>query len=202
MNSADRAALERILAQSGVDRTPAAPSWLEYLEEVVTRVATAIAAAIEAFWQRFAGPDVPSLEEPLLVLAIAILVSAVYLVARTLVLDYLRSRRAPTAPPRVAPVAARDQALRDASAWRSALEAHLARGDVAAALEALWWWLARTLLAERALASWTSRELLTAAARNDLGGLAGRLDEMLYGPVPPAPGEVRVLLERLEKALP
>ncbi|MBV8202178.1 MAG: hypothetical protein JOZ15_16280, partial [Acidobacteria bacterium] len=85
----------------------------------------------------------------------------------------------------------------DAAAWRHEVERGLAEGRVAEALRATWWWLARSLAGERAQPTWTGRELLRVAGREDLGGLMRELDAMTYGPRPPAPEEVGRLVARL-----
>lgn len=69
--------------------------------------------------------------------------------------------------------------------WAATLQACLQRGDVAGALEALWWWLATQVGVPDADPSWTSRELLGHAGRSDLRRPVRRLDHMIYGPEPP-----------------
>lgn len=92
-------------------------------------------------------------------------------------------------------------AARDAAAWRAELERRLADGPIAAALEALWWWLARSLAGPRAEPGWTSRDLVTRARREDLRDLVRRLDAFTYGPRQPATDDLRSLVRRLEEAL-
>ncbi|HEV7785967.1 MAG TPA: hypothetical protein VGQ28_11565, partial [Thermoanaerobaculia bacterium] len=89
----------------------------------------------------------------------------------------------------------------DAAGWRAELDRRLAAGLSAEALEAAWWWLARSLAGSRALADWTSRDLVTRVGRPDLASLIRRLDAFIYGPRRPAPEEVRGLVDRLEEAL-
>ena len=72
---------------------------------------------------------------------------------------------------------------------------------MAAACEALWWWLARSLLADPVEASWTSRELLVHAGRRDLTPGVRHLDRLIYGAVPPSPDDVRGLWGELREAL-
>ena len=86
--------------------------------------------------------------------------------------------------------------------WEGELERRLARGDVPAALEALWWWLAGRLEAPAAEASWTTRELVVRAGRRDLLRLVMPLDRLLYGAGQPSEGEVRGLFASLRGALP
>ncbi len=77
--------------------------------------------------------------------------------------------------------------------WEGELKRHLETGDVAAATQALWWWLAGRLAADRAEPSWTSRELVVRAGRHDLLTDVRRLDRMIYGLRRPSPGELRRL---------
>lgn len=90
---------------------------------------------------------------------------------------------------------------RGAAAWRRRLDEHLAGGRVAEALEALWWWLARSLVGERADPSWTAAELVRASERTDLAPLLRHLEAFEYGPVPPRIDDVEALTRRLEGAL-
>jgi hypothetical protein len=94
----------------------------------------------------------------------------------------------------------------DAAGWRAELERRLAAGRIPEALEALWWWLARSLAGPRAEPDWTSRDLVARSRRDDSQGdqlrdLVRRLDAFAYGPRPPAPDDLRALLGRLEEAL-
>ena len=75
--------------------------------------------------------------------------------------------------------------------WAEELRRRLEGGDVAAALEALWWWLATQVGVPDADPSWTSRELLVHAGRGDLRRPVRRLDHMIYGPEAPAIGDVQ-----------
>jgi hypothetical protein len=92
-------------------------------------------------------------------------------------------------------------APRDAAAWRAELERRLAAGRIPEALEALWWWLARSLAGGEAEADWTSRDLVARSRREDLRGLVRRLDAFTYGPRQPGVEDLRGLLGRLEEAL-
>jgi hypothetical protein len=90
---------------------------------------------------------------------------------------------------------------RDAAAWRAELERCLADGCIAEALEALWWWLARTVAGSQAEPDWTSRDLVARSRRPDLRDLVRRLDAFTYGPCRPGVDELRALAGRLEEAL-
>ncbi len=88
-----------------------------------------------------------------------------------------------------------------AAAWRAELERRLAEGRIAEALEALWWWLARSVAATQVEADWTSRDLVTRSRREDLRDFVRRLDAFTYGPRRPAVEDLRGLVGRLEEAL-
>lgn len=81
-----------------------------------------------------------------------------------------------TEPERSAPVVATG-----AASWRAELARRMAAGDLRAALEAAWWWLAASLVGETADPAWTTRELVAASGRGDLAPSTRRLDAMLYG---------------------
>jgi hypothetical protein len=92
-------------------------------------------------------------------------------------------------------------AERSATAWRAELERRLAAGHIAEALEALWWWLARSVAASQAEPAWTSRDLVARSRREDLRDLVRRLDAFTYGPRRPAVEDLRRLVGGLEEAL-
>ena len=90
---------------------------------------------------------------------------------------------------------------RGAAFFRAEIEACLAAGQVAQALAAAWWWLARSLLGQDVAADWTSRELALRSSRRDLIPLLRRLDAFVFGGRAPGSAEVRDLVDRLEGAL-
>ena len=90
----------------------------------------------------------------------------------------------------------------DAGAWRRSLTELLAADRLEEALEALWWWLARSLAGPDADPSWTSRELVERSRRRDLLVLVGQLDTFQYGPRRPSSAQVERLAHELERALP
>ena len=92
-------------------------------------------------------------------------------------------------------------AFSGAAEWRRELDRRLDAGDVAGALQALWWFLARSVASGEVLPSWTSGELLARARRPELRPLAVQLDRFRYGPLDPAPSDVRELTARFEQAL-
>jgi hypothetical protein len=89
----------------------------------------------------------------------------------------------------------------DRSEWRRELDRRLAAGDVPGAIEALWWWFARSVAGGGVDATCTSRELVLSVGRNDLLSHVPSLDRMSYGTARPPVEEVRHFLERLEQAL-
>lgn len=134
----------------------------------------------------------------LFVLALGLLVA---ILARLLYSHYQRRKELALEP---APVTAsrppgsdEDNDVGD-EGWAEELRRRLAAGDVALACEALWWWLARTLMPSAVESSWTSRELLTRAGRTDLRASAARLDRMIYGAESPTVEDVQALWLDLE----
>lgn len=196
---ADHALIERILAETGVERQPPSPGFADYMQTVAEAVLRGVAdwlgaLRIKAQW---------ALEPLAIGLALSLLV--VLVIALFLVLrrsrreaGAARQRRTPEVP--VGP--ARSSPALDRQGWAERFEEHLSRGDVARALEAVWWWFARSVAGERVDPSWTSRELLLRCGRVDLLRFAGALDRMIYGAVPPRPDAVRALFGSLQEALP
>lgn len=88
-------------------------------------------------------------------------------------------------------------ARRGAAVWRAVLDEELAAGRSRAALGALWWWVAESLLGGRVEPSWTSRQLAAEARRPDLRPALGALDGLLYGPDEAAAEHVRALAREL-----
>lgn len=88
-------------------------------------------------------------------------------------------------------------ARRGAAVWRAVLEVELAAGRPRAALGALWWWVAESLLGGRVEPSWTSRQLAAEARRPDLRPALGALDGMLYGPAEAGAEQVGALAREL-----
>jgi len=192
--SADRALLERVLAETGVERTPARPATAEYLQ--------VWSEAVRLWLERFLGRH-PGLWESvtwgLTVTAWLLVGAAVVLLVLALVRLARRRRRAQEkraeaiTPSVLSPRPDREE-------WRRKLERCLAAGDLDGALEALWWWFASSLVAEID-PSWTSQQLLLEARRPDLGFAAVELDRALYGPRRPGADDVSALRARLEGSL-
>jgi hypothetical protein len=193
---ADAATVERLLEQTGADRRPPGPDVLAYLNAISTAVgdwilekALADPFVLEAMFQGAGWLGVA-----LIAVALALLVMAL-----------LRQRRR---QPRVQPdvdgrVAGQERVVEtvDAAAWWPLVEQSLARGSTAAGLRALWWWLARALAGVDAEASWTGRDLLRRAGREELDGLVQRLETLIYGPEPATVADVRGLAAALREAV-
>lgn len=190
--SADHALLERLLRESGVDRTAPSGSHLEYLANLLQAIMGWLGNQVRPLaW--VLRSDVAKV---LLWIVVAGIFVALGLFLARRVRTFRRRKHVSLEGTRQ-PEAVEKQD----SDWRREIEARLLRGDVAAALEALWWWLARALCGPRADASWTSRELLFQAGRGDLRPLANTLDRLVYGAGSPHPDEVRRLLARFEDSL-
>ena len=184
--------LERALA--GIDRTPVPPE-SSYLGELGRALREAILQAL------LRGSRMLHLSRgAFLVLVGLISLAALLLLVRALLPRLRRARRRPEPGVRTSGAPASAGHL-DAAAWRAELERHLAAGGAAEALEAAWWWLARSLAGDRAEADWTSRDLMVHAQSPDLAPLVRALDRLIYGPGRPAVDDVRRLVSGLEEAL-
>lgn len=199
---ADREELRAIVVRHDVATAPERPGLAGYLRDLghagLDWLARGLDRLAPGFLARLAG--------------VALLAAQVFFVAALALLaalgiralyDFVRRRRAlaSRAPP-VVPAAGlpAPSAGRSRDEWAAELRRRLAAADVAAACEALWWWLARTLVPGTVEPSWTSRELLARAGRRDLGPRVLRLDRMIYGAVPPSVDDVRRLWSDFEEA--
>ena len=193
---ADRALLGRVLASSGVERTPVPPE-SSYLAELIRAAMDTLMAAVVR------GARMLHLSQQALITAALVAAAVALFLAVRALLPRLRRGRRPQTPEALAGVAAATAAGRelDAAGWRAELDRRLAAGRTAEALEAAWWWLARSLAGSRAEPDWTSRDLMTRVGRPDLAGLVRRLDAFIYGPRRPALDDVRGLVACLEEAL-
>lgn len=191
LTPADYAAIERAL--DAVQRQPVPPQ-ASYLSELFQRFIEALTAGVGRLVEAVGA------RRSLLAWVVAGLV-ALAVVAVVWFVRRLWTRRRSFAAARV--MEAHEPALKveDAASWRQRLEACLDAGQVALALEAVWWWIARTLVRERALADWTSRELAAHSGRADLLPLLRRLDALAFSGRDPEAADVRALWSRLETAL-
>jgi hypothetical protein len=193
--AADRAVLDRVLAGSGVDTAPAPPD-SSYFGELFGAARQALLDAL------LAGGRMLNLPRPVVYgIAVVLLGLAALLILRMVL---ARVRAASPRDRQTGEVVAGDgpvPAPRDAAGWRAELERRLAEGRIPEALEAAWWWLARSVAGEKAEPDWTSRDLLARARRRELAPLVRRLDAFIYGPRRPAAEELRALVGRMEETL-
>jgi hypothetical protein len=200
---ADRELVARVLAGSRVERRPEPPD-ASYLRDLIASFYVALAQLVERVSSRLGMPRwlLAGIAAALAATAAALLVRAWR--ARRRVAGAGGPAAAGAAPAGGAGAGGRPVTESDgwgAAAWRLDLDRRLAEGQVPEALHAIWWWLARSLAGPRAEPTWTGRELLRAASREDLGDLVRELDAMTYGPRPPASEQVRRLASRLEATL-
>jgi hypothetical protein len=193
MEPADRALMARVLAESGVEREPEPPD-SSYLAELVQALQRALVRAL--LRGRMLG-----LPGPLIWTLVALLaVLAAVLFVRLLVSG--RRRRLQAGETGTLSAYGPAPVAWDAVAWRGELERRLLAGHIAGSLEALWWWLARSVAGSEAEVDWTSRDLVARSRRQDLRDPLRRLDAFRYGPRQPTLDELRGLASKLEEALP
>lgn len=201
----DGALLARTLAESAVERSLPGADWKAWIvhlgREVAEWIFGFLGAGLEAVAHRAALWQV---------VGVVVAFLAVTALVWRLV-QWLRARR------RVSPGAVDGGELtaeppgpargRSAAAWRRELERHLAAGRLPEALEATWWWLASSLVADgRVDPAWTNRELLVRAGapgerRRALALLLARFDCLAYGPLAATGDQVRELVAGMEAAL-
>lgn len=207
--TADRGLVERVLAQTGVERTPVPPqaSYLSALSQAAGRwLAELIRRGGEALRL---GPEAQTwIVATLVVLAAAALVWV--LVAA------LGRRRRQSAAAEAAPTSspAAVNTVWDAEAWRAELERLFSEGSeswseewTGKALRAAWWWLARAIAGPEAAADWTSRDLAARVdrcerrERRELRDALRRLDVLTFGAGRPGLAELRGLAEQIRLSL-
>lgn len=195
---ADRAALDRVLAEAEVATGRRPPGIGAYLAALIRRLLAWIGGGLESA----AGAVAFGAVLPRVVAWSAASIAVAAVVAA--VLAVLRRRRRRSGAGREEPAAADapvgPPAL-GAGEWRAEVERRLAAGRIAEALAAVWSWLARALCGAGAEPSWTGGELLAHARRPDLRPAVARLDAMTYGPRRPPPAEVRELVGGLDRSL-
>ncbi|HXB55447.1 MAG TPA: hypothetical protein VN461_11725 [Vicinamibacteria bacterium] len=191
--------VERVLVESGVDRTVPPPGWGGYLRAL----AEAFAEWLRRSFPGFRGlTDIPTKLGPLVSVLLALVLVLIVAALVRMVVQTRRARRMVPAAPELLPARAASVPERDRAAWRLEIDRRLAAGDVAGALEAIWWWFARSVSAIPVDQSWTSRELLVRCDRGDLAPQAWALDRLLYGAERPDSERLRLFLRGLEEALP
>jgi hypothetical protein len=188
--------VERILAETGVERVPEPPEagYLAELSQAFWRsVAELIANTAEAL---HIGPEAGAwIVAGLVALAVAVVV--------WLLLGWLRRRKPDVAQKAEAAEAgaARAAATWDAAAWRAELERCLAEERIGEALRAAWWWIARSIAGPEVEPDWTSRDLLRRTRQREVRDLLRRLDVLTFGADRPGLPDVRHLAEQIRGAL-
>lgn len=200
LHAADEGLLRRVFAETRAVRKPSGPELTDYF-----------GALAHAFtrWLKGLFATRPSLAENLTLTVEILAIAAVGLALGLSAVAILRRVRAAARPrgpavPRLGWTEADGQApALDRSAWRREIQSRLERGDVEGALEALWWWLAASLIADEPIdESWTTRELLVRARRPELARAGFVLDGLMYGRTSPSRADVGACLARFEEKLP
>lgn len=198
---ADRAALQEVVDGAGVATAPGAPGWSSYLKDLGVAFVLFLAQLFEGFNPKLgltAAAVAATVARVLLVLAGVLLAALLVRWLRHRFRGAAKAVRNVRTLPETDPA---EERTLSADEWAARLEGHLAAGDVAAACQALWWWLARSLLRSPVEASWTSRELLSHAGRDDLTRSVRILDRLIYGAAKPGPDEVHRLWGELREVL-
>jgi hypothetical protein len=186
--------VERILAESGVERTPAPPQ-AGYLAELS-----------QAFWRSVAeliGRTAKALNlgPEALVWILAVLVGLALAAVGWMLFTLLRRRPKPGQTVAAGSGPAFVPTTWDAAAWRAELERCLAEERIGEALRAAWWWLARSIAGPEVEPDWTSRDLLRRTRKRELRDLLRRLDVLTFGADRPGLPDVRHLAEQIRGAL-
>jgi hypothetical protein len=187
--------VRRILAETGVERTPVAPqasylaelwqTFLRYLAELILRTGRVLGLGHQAqLW----------IVGSLSVLAFAAVAWMLFALLRRGRSEPKKAKPAVSGP---APAAA----AWDAVAWRAELERCLAEERIGEALRAAWWWLARSIAGLEAEPDWTSRDLAARTERRELRDLLRRLDALTFGADRPGLPDLRHLAEQIQGAL-
>ncbi len=196
---ADRELLRQAMVEARIATDRSRPGLTLWARDAGLAISQRMAAWMERVlpgFNRWLAPVV----EPVLVTMLALLAAVLLvLVMRFAGTRWRRRAQVTTSPAPVQHLDTADEA--DARDWEGDLRRSLGSGDVATAIEALWWWLATGLVADRAEPSWTSRELVVRAGRRDLLADVRRLDRMMYGATRPQADEVRRLWGRLRESV-
>jgi hypothetical protein len=194
---ADRALVRRILAETGVERTPAPPQ-ASYLAELWRAFWRFVAERITHSRLLRLGPQTQLwIVGGLAVLAFAAVAWMLFALLRR---GRSEPKKAKPAVSGAAPAAVAWDAW-DAAAWRAELERCLAGERIGEALRAAWWWLARSIAGPEAEPDWTSRDLAARTERRELRDLLRRLDALTFGADRPGLPDLRHLAEQIRGAL-
>lgn len=194
----DREQLRQVMLDARIATDRSKPSLALWARDAGVAFSRWMSEWMERVLPGFARVAMPWVE-PAMMILLALLAAILFALLARYAFDRWR-RRMPGPSPDVEPLAAaaKPAAERD---WAGELRRRLANGDAAGGIEALWWWLASRLVADRAEPSWTSRELVARAGRRDLLAAVRRLDRMMYGAAQPSAGEVGRLWSDLEEAV-
>jgi hypothetical protein len=196
---AEAGLVERALGETGADRVPAGPSILAYSQawaEAVGRWIDRVLSLHGDVWSGFVLA-LQILGLVLVAVAAGLLGAAIWRLVRKKLQpqeDTLRQVHDREAGDSAVPLSAEE--------WKHEIDRRLSVGDLAGSLEALWWWMARSVGGTEVDASWTSRQIVRSFRRQDLAADLARLDRMIYGARRPAVPEIRGLFSRLADALP
>lgn len=188
--------MERILAETGVERTPAPPQ-AGYLTELSQAFWRSVAEMIDrAAKALHLGPEAQ-------MWILAGLVALSLAVVGWMLVGWLRRRQKPDSSQRAEAAAGAfpAPATWDAAAWRAELERCLAEERIGDALRAAWWCLARSIAGPEVEPDWTSRDLAARTRRRELRDLLRRLDALTFGADRPGLPDVRHLAEQIRGTL-
>jgi hypothetical protein len=197
--TADGELLRRLASENAVDTTVARRGVQGYLEYLLHRLALWFLDLLRPLGQYAQGAG-KALGGTVVVFAASTAVLLLFVGLRYIV----RRRRSAAAPdPSSSAIAGPEpeSTARDAARWRQELQRRIDESDVAGSLEAVWWWLARSLQGTRVQESWTSGELLACSNRAGLREPLRRLERMMYGTSRPSLEEVLDVVRSLERQL-
>jgi hypothetical protein len=198
--SVDIQLLEEIYRVERVDTSDPSQGTSAYLGHLLNTALSKLFEGLGWVVDAFLGSS--GTTRPLALALVAIAALAVVVALVRFLLARVRCRRGELPFSAEPTPAAAGAAQSDAPGWRLELGRRLAAGDLRAALEAAWWWLASSLVGPRADPAWTTRELLLAADRRDLGSSGRQLDAMLYGEREVDGGALEAWLTEAEAKLP
>ncbi|MGH9323207.1 MAG: hypothetical protein ACRD3V_25405 [Vicinamibacteria bacterium] len=197
--TSDRELIQRLARENAVAASVPRRGVTAYLAHLGHRLVMRVMELLRPF-SRYARGVGSAVGRTVVVAALLTAVFLLFVVARFL-LRRRRSRRAPNLSTSALPTPEVQLPSWDTARWRQELQDRIDRSDVAGSLEALWWWLARSVLGSRVQDSWTSGDLLSSANRAGLREPVRRLERMMYGSERPSLQEVGDLLLSLERQL-